>query len=307
VILSAGLSPAWQQFLVFDSFRYGEVNRAREARWCVAGKVCNAGNAAHHLGGPSLTLTVAGGTPLPEMSREFEELGVPARWIETEAATRVCTTILDEAAGTMTELVENGRPLRPSELDAYRAAYREEVAEAQVAVIIGSLPVGTPDSFYRELVEMTPCPVVADCHGKGLNAVLDLKPFVVKPNREELGFTVGYPVDDDDRLIDAMRSLNRRGARWVVITQGPGPVWASGESSLYRFHPPPVAKPVNPIGCGDSVAAGIAWAIREGRDMIDAVKIGIAAAGENLRHLLPGRQDPAKVQARAERVRVEEA
>ena len=27
MIFSAGLSPAWQQFLVFDSFRYGEVNR----------------------------------------------------------------------------------------------------------------------------------------------------------------------------------------------------------------------------------------------------------------------------------------
>ena len=64
MILAAGLSPAWQQFLVFDSFRYGEVNRAREAHWCTAGKVCNAGNAAHHLGGPSLTLVPAGGQPL---------------------------------------------------------------------------------------------------------------------------------------------------------------------------------------------------------------------------------------------------
>ena len=30
MILSAGLTPAWQQILVFDRFRYGEVNRAAE-------------------------------------------------------------------------------------------------------------------------------------------------------------------------------------------------------------------------------------------------------------------------------------
>jgi len=305
MILSAGLSPAWQQFLVFDTFRYGEVNRAREAIWCTAGKVANAGNAAHHLGGASLTLSVAGGTPLAEMDREFAELGVPCRWIKTHAATRVCTTILDRATGTMTELVENGRPLLRQELDAYRAAYAQEVAKAEVTIIIGSLPAGTPPSFYREMVERSDCPAVLDFWGEGLNSVLDLKPCVVKPNREELARTVGYPLEDDDQLCRAMRSLNQRGARWVVVSQGGGPVWLSGGSGIFRLYPPP-ARFVNPIGCGDCTAAGIAWAIRDGREMIEAVKLGIAAGGENLQQLLPSRLDPDKVERRAADVRAEE-
>ena len=61
MILSAGLTPAWQQILVFDSFRYGEVNRAAQVVWCSSGKVFNAGIAAHLLGGPSLTLATVGG------------------------------------------------------------------------------------------------------------------------------------------------------------------------------------------------------------------------------------------------------
>ena len=52
-ILSAGLSPAWQQIMVFREFRYAEVNRAAEVHWHAQGKVINAGIAAHHLGGPS--------------------------------------------------------------------------------------------------------------------------------------------------------------------------------------------------------------------------------------------------------------
>ena len=144
MILSAGLTPAWQQILVFDQVRWGEVNRAREAAWCGSGKVLNAGMAVHRLGGPSLTLAPLGGSPLAEIDREFADLGVPRRWIETRAATRVCTTILDRATGRITELVENGRPLDEGEFDAFRAAYAEEAARAEVVVLIGSLPGGTP-------------------------------------------------------------------------------------------------------------------------------------------------------------------
>ena len=140
MILSAGLTPAWQQILVFESFRYGEVNRAVEAVWCSSGKVFNCGIAAHRLGGASLTLAAVGGPPRLEINREFDRLGVPHRWVETAAATRVCTTILDRATGTITELVENGRPLTSEEIETSRRAYAEEAGRASVAVLIGSLP-----------------------------------------------------------------------------------------------------------------------------------------------------------------------
>lgn len=306
MILSAGLTPAWQQILVFDSFRWGEVNRASEAVWCSSGKVFNAGIAAHHLGGPSLTLAPAGGPPLEQIEREFGEMGLACRFLVTQAETRVCTTILDRATGTITELVENGRPLSRAELDMFCTGYAEGAANAEVAVLIGSLPVHTPVSIYRDLMEKTPCPAVLDFRGQGLLSVLDLNPLVVKPNREELARTVGQSLDNDRALIEAMQSLNRGGAQWVVITQGSGPVWLSSESAVYRLQPPPAEPVVNPIGCGDAMAAAIAWAIRDGRQIVEAVRFGMAAAAENLRYLLPGRLELAKVEQRAEDVRVEE-
>ena len=63
---------------------------------------------------------------------------------------------------------------------------------------------------------------------------------------------------------------------------------------------------VNPIGSGDAMAAGIAWAIRDGRDMPGAVRLGIAAAAENVRHLETCRLDPERVQRQATEVQVEE-
>ncbi|OHB86411.1 MAG: hypothetical protein A2V98_08440 [Planctomycetes bacterium RBG_16_64_12] len=305
MILSAGLTPAWQQILVFDGFRCGEVNRAREVHWCASGKVFNAGIAAHHLGGPSRTLAPVGGPPVEQIERDLDQMGLSYRWVNTASATRVCTTIVDRASGTITELVENGRPLTRAELDEFRDAYAEEASRAEVAVVIGSLPVGTPVSFYRDLVERTPCPAILDFRGEGLLSLLDLNPYVVKPNREELARTVGRPLDDDDRLVAAMQSLNRRGAQWVVITQGGGPVWASSSTEVYRLYPPPADHVVNPIACGDAMAAAIAWATRDGRNPVDAVKLGIAAAGENLRQLLPCRLNLRNMEAGASRVHVE--
>ncbi len=304
-ILCAGLSPAWQQIMVFRSLRYGEVNRAAEVHWLAQGKVINAAIAAHHLGGPTLALAPLGGPPLPLMDRELAELGLARRWVVTQSPTRVCTTILDQATGTMTELIEESRPLAPAELAEFRRVYAEEAATAAVVVLTGSLPIGTPPAIYRELVERTPCPAVLDFRGEGLLAALDLKPLVVKPNREELAQTVGHLLDNDDEVLDAMRSLNRRGAQWVVTTQGSRPVWITSASNTYRLHCRPVDNVVNPLGSGDAMAAAIAWAIRDGRSIVDAVRLGIAAAAENVRRLETGRLDPTVVQRLAADVRVD--
>jgi 1-phosphofructokinase family hexose kinase len=302
LILATGLTPAWQQILVFDQVRWGEVNRAREAVWCGSGKVLNAGMALHHLGGPSLTLSPLGGAALLEIEREFAALAVPRRWIATESATRVCTTMVDRSTGHITELVENGRPMRDDELYAFRAAYQEEAGRAEVVVLVGSLPSGVPVSLYRDLVACTHAKMVLDFRGEGLLSVLDLAPYVVKPNREELGQTVGRTLESDSDLLAAMRQLNRLGAQWVVVTQGPQAVWVTSAGETYRFTPPRVAEVVNPIGCGDCLAAGIAWATRRGDSIVDAVRFGIAAAADNLGKLLPGRLEPSRVTAWAEQV-----
>jgi len=306
VILTAGLTPAWQQILVFDAFRVGEVNRAQQAVWCASGKVLNAGIAVHRLGGPSVTLAPLGGPAMQDITAEFESLGVPYRWVQTSSPTRVCTTILDRGGGTITELVENGRPLLPEELTEYRRAFAELAGRADAVVLIGSLPMGTPESFYRELLEQTSCPVVLDFRGSGLMSVLDLEPDVIKPNREELARTLDQPLDDDGQLLAAMRSLNELGARWVLITHGNGPVWLSSIRQAYRIQPPAIPDVVNPIASGDAMAATIAWGLRAGHAVVECVRLGVAAAAQNVRQLLPCRLEPARLESAAAAIQVEQ-
>lgn len=304
MILAAGLSPAWQQIVVLEHLQPGEVNRAREVQWCASGKVVNVGLALDHLGAESRTLSLVGGWSGDAIEQEFSSLNVPHRWVRTHAATRICTTLLDRSTGRTTEVVENAGPVSDEELARFIAAYDEEAAQANMVILTGSLPAGAPGTLYRELVERTPGQVLLDMRGLELLAVLDCQPLLVKPNREELGRTFDRPLDTDAEMLSAMRELNRRGAQWVVVTQGAQAVWATSASATYRAQPPRVDT-INPIGCGDCLAAGIAWAISEGRPIPKALGYGIAAAAENATQLLPSRLDPARVRALAESILIE--
>ena len=295
MIIAAGLTPAWQQILRFDTFCIGEVNRAAEAHFCGSGKVLNVGMALTTLKVPSMTLSPLGGVAFEPIDREFAENGVECHWLRTKSPTRVCTTVLDTAGNTTTELVENASPLSPTELAGFIELYRESVANADVAVLTGSLPAGTPASFYRDLLAIHSIPVVLDARGPELLAALEFRPLVVKPNREELGRTFSIELNDDESLGNGIRRLHELGAQWVVISQGKECVWVASPDRIEKLVPPAIERVVNPIGCGDSLAAGIAWGLSEGKSVPDAVRLGMAAAAENLKDILPARLDRSRV------------
>jgi 1-phosphofructokinase family hexose kinase len=305
MIVAAGLTPAWQQIMRSGQFRVGEVNRAEEVHWCASGKVLNVAVALAHLEEPCQAVALLGGAPRAAIDREFDALGIARQWVQSQAATRVCTTILDDASGQTTELVENAGPVAAAELDEFARVYARSVVDASAIVLTGSLPTGTPKDFYRTLLEHTACPVVLDARGEELLQALDQRPLVVKPNREELAITLGRSLDSTGELLSAMRELNQRGADWVVVSQGKEAIWATSAGKAFRLQPPTVPV-VNPIGSGDCLAAGMGSGIASGLSLLDAIRLGAAAAIENVGQLLPGRIQRTAVIERAERLEIVE-
>ncbi len=300
MILAAGLTPAWQRFLVFDSLRPGAVNRARRVLEGAGGKSVNLAAALRAMGAPVRLLAPAGGERGARFRRHCGEAGLDARFVETASETRICTTLLEE--GRATELVENMGPVRPEEIEAFAAAFREEAAGARVVALSGSLPEGTPATFYRDLAAGARATLLVDARGPELLEVLSGRPFLVKPNRRELAGTLGRELQDEQALQGAMGELNERGAEWVVVTEGKGPVRVRRAGRSWTLRPPEVPV-VNPIGCGDSMMGGIALGIHEGRDPVEAVRYGIAAAADKLGRILPSQIDPLRVARLAEEVR----
>ena len=304
-IVAAGLSPAWQAMMRFPALVPGGVNRASETIRCASGKVLNVAVALSHLGAVTRAVTVLGGAPAAPTAAEMGALGIDLVAVPTRGETRTCTTLLDDASGATTELVENAGPLSSDELAAFVEAYGRAVADATVVVLSGSLPAGSPAGLYRDLLDRTSCPVILDARGPELLEALPARPLLVKPNREELAKTVGRSLEDEGHVVTAMESLREGGAEWVLVTDGARPAIAIGPEGLFRVVTPRLDAIVNPIGCGDCLAAGVAAGIGAGQTMLDALRLGFAAAADNCRTLLAGRIDPLEV-ARLERlVRIE--
>ncbi|WP_339912190.1 hexose kinase [Symmachiella dynata] len=304
MIIAAGLTPAWQQIVLLDRLQHGEVNRARAVHWCASGKVLNVGIALHHLGAEAKTISLVGGLPAHSIDAEFEQFGIARKWVPTAAATRVCTTVLEAETGIATELVENAAAVTEAELADFQSSFRNSATAADVILLAGSLPAGTPETYYRDLITGIDARVIIDGRGAELAAALEAAPFLVKPNREELARTVGRELTSDDDLVAAMRELNAAGAQWVLVTQGAQAVWLTSATECLRFQPPAISS-VNPIGSGDSLAAGIGWGLANGDDITRAVQLGIAAGVENALQLLPGRVAANAVIERAGAIDVE--
>ncbi len=306
MILTAGLSPAWQQILVFHEVTTGEVNRAMDAHWCASGKVLNVAGAIHSLGEEVDTVCPVGGPAGDAIRAEFNADRIPATWIDTASATRICTTIIEQATGRVTEFVENARAITADELSEFEFVYQQAAGSAQIAVLTGSLPEieghGKPVERYRRLLKVT-VPSILDVRGPELLAALPERPLLVKPNREELAATCGRSLGNELTVLAAMKELNELGAQWVLVTSGSGDVLLTSASAEWRLVPFSVDV-VNPIGCGDCLAAGIAVAVSEGVEMVDAARFGMAAAAQNASQLLPARLDRRLVDQQAIRVHV---
>jgi 1-phosphofructokinase family hexose kinase len=309
MILAAGLTPAWQQILEFERFVPGEVNRASAAHWCGSGKVLNVGRALAALVAQTeferatadsdkprcLTFAPLGGIAAAAIAAEFARDCVPLRSFPTTSSTRVCTTLINRGTNSVTELVENARPLPPLELTAYAAQFQKLAAAATVVVLSGSLPAETPHEYYASLLQAYQGKIVLDARGAELLAALPIKPWFVKPNRAELAKTSSFAISSAHDLLHAMRELNQAGAEWVAVSAGAEALWLTSQEEIYRFHPPRLDKVINPIGSGDSLAAGIALGAALGWSAVESVRLGIAAAAANAETLLPARWEPGRV------------
>src|SRR5262249_30650529 len=161
--------------------------------------------ALHHLGGHGKALAPVGGVPGQQIRDDFARLGVPARWTSAAAPTRVCTTLVETGPGAVTELVPEAPPMMAGELAEFCMAFAEEARAAAVVVLIGSLPPGTPAGLYRELVQLVRGKAILDARGPELWEAVAARPFLVKPNREELERTLGKSLADDRALFEGMR------------------------------------------------------------------------------------------------------
>lgn len=295
--LVLGLAAAYQRTLRFRGIRTGEVNRASHTAISAAGKGVNVARALHTLGCPVELITFLGSTTGEWIRRRLAVEEIACRCVPTEAATRICQTLIDERSGVVTELVEEMTPPRPCEWHQFQMAYSAALERASIVVVAGTLPPGAPTTLYGELARQAQAcevPFVIDSHGTPLWSALPFAPSGVKCNRMELGLTVSASVAGDTGLVAAARRMQDEGADPLLVTDGAACAWWFDGERVVRLQPPEI-HPVNPIGSGDAVTAGWVAGMLRGDSPFIAIRRGLACGTANALTDIPGEFDPLTV------------
>ena len=305
-VLCLGLTPVLQRTLVFDRLETDEVNRARQVVESAAGKALNTARALVALGTPAQTAGFNGGDTGRRVAACLAACGVDARTLTAmKAPTRVCTTLIDRAGGTVTELVEEAPAPGIAALRRFTRDTLRRATEASMLVISGTLPPYADNAFYVPFVRAAneaDVPVVIDSHRTALINVLFERPLLAKLNVRELEVTLEERLTSERRILRGMRDVLALGARNVFVTQGGKGAYLLTPRGAWRFTPPEIAQRVNPIGSGDCTTAGIAHALLAGKTLQRAVAFGLACGSANVESLTPADLDVKRVAELSRRV-----
>ena len=137
-----------------------------------------------------------------------------------------------------------------------------------------------------------------------VEAALEARPGLVKPNRPELAATAGRDLPDEAAVLTAMRGLHERGTERVVVTAGAAPTLAFDGRNLWRVTPPAI-RPVNPIGSGDAFTAALTARLARGDDLGEACRWGAAAGAANALTPMAGEVERHQVESLTREVRLE--
>src|SRR5216117_310895 len=111
MILCIGPTPATQRVMIFRKLGVDAVNRAITTLDGAAGKSINVAKVLKVLGEKPLATGFMGGDRGQYLRSLLQSKGVEMDFVEVDARTRQCVTVIDESAGTQTELVEESRPV----------------------------------------------------------------------------------------------------------------------------------------------------------------------------------------------------
>ena len=282
MILTVTANPAIDKAYFVDRFEMGQVHRPLRIAASAGGKGLNVSRVATILGQTVTAMGFLGGSAGEFIRTEVEKMGITTAFTPVEGETRTCINIAD-STGRSGELLEPGPEVSSTAEQAFFAEFAQRLEGCRIVCVSGSLPAGLSSDFYRRIVALgreKGKPVIVDTSGKAMLEIIEEGPFMVKPNDEELAQLLGYEAKSETDIQKALVLLKEKGVTVPFVTLGGDGAMALLDGRFYRFRGPKVTVK-SAVGSGDSTVAGIAVGLCEGRDMVDAIRLGLACGTAN--------------------------
>ena len=257
-ILTLTLNSALDLTVELSVLTAGQVNRSDEMHTHAAGKGVNVAQVLADLGHQLTVSGFLGEDNLQAFETLFAKRGFVDAFIRVPGETRSNIKIA-ERDGRITDINGPGPMVDAAAQQALLDRLVQIAPGHDAVVVAGSLPRGVTAQWLRELIErlnQLGLKVALDTSGEALRAALQARPWLIKPNAEELADALGCEVVSRAAEVQAAAHLHAQGIDHVVISHGADGVnWFSVGSALHAS--PPKVSVASTVGAGDSLLAGM--------------------------------------------------
>ncbi|WP_121252400.1 1-phosphofructokinase family hexose kinase [Nocardioides ferulae] len=293
-----------------EPLQRGAVQRAESVVSQAGGKGVNISRASVAAGIPTIAVVPADRDD--PFVVELLTAGIDCRPVPPAAGGLRVNITISEPDGTTTKLNSPGPVATQEVLDDLATSLHHRAGAADWVVLAGSLPPGTPDGWYADLVEAlrdTGASVAVDTSDEPLRVLVSRlprsAPHLMKPNAEELASFTGTEAArleaDPAAAAAAAGTLVDRGVAVVLATLGArGAVLVTAQGA-WHAEPPPV-EVVSTVGAGDSSLFG--YLLGEIRGLPAPERLALAVAYGSAAASLPGTTIPRPNQVRPDLVTV---
>jgi len=207
----------------------------------------------------------------------LEKEGVDSKVIATQAWTRENFIVAETSTNAQYRFGMPGAALSADEKAAFLEALSQSKADYVVAS--GSLPPQMEVDFYEKVAVIANkmgARLILDTSGESLKAACDEGVFLLKPNIGELEALVGAKDLQMDDVDEAARMLIGDGkCEIVIVSIGPKGAILVTKDLCEHIPAPPVQKR-STVGAGDSMVAGMTWALTQGFSYPEMLRWGVA-------------------------------
>lgn len=279
MIVTVTPNPSLDRTLTVPRIAFDEMVRASGARLDWGGKGFNVSRGLQALGTASVATGFLGGATGQMLAQGLREMGIAADPLPIAGETRTNTIIAETETGRYIKVNEPGPTVQADEWSAFLQKARAHIHPGDLWILSGSLPPGLPPGFYAQLVTLVQdggARAFLDTSGEPLRLGCAAGPYLVKPNAVEAGELTGRPVGTEADALHAAQFVLRQGVEVVALSLGAGGLLLARGQEAVRARPPGVRAP-NPVGAGDALLAGLAWALERGLSLEEMARWGVAA------------------------------
>jgi len=279
MILTITLNPALDKSVSVQKLIPDKKLRCDEIAVEAGGGGINISKAIKRLGGKSVALFPSGGANGKQLEDLLIKEGIEIKVIPIAGETRAGFAVTDLSTDSQYRFVAPGPFMTEEVLETCLKEVENFKPAPDTVIFSGSLPPGLSPNVaakFAAVCSRIGARFIADTSGECLKLALNEGVYLLKPNLSELSFLVGKDRLELFEVEDAAKSIIENGnSEVIVVSMGPSGALLLTKDLCKRI-PSPNVKKVSTIGAGDSMVAGMALMLSEGKPILEVVQFGVA-------------------------------